>query len=420
MNTASTNNNCLQLSPKAHNSANGNDYGNGTKSSSLEDYRNEDQSHKHQPTDEPIGTNIGLPIGNNKLKVVVDIVDPYTLQACDILELLDPTTDANVYAVISKLMIHGSCGYANPNATCMKDGGSCSRNFPKPYCDKTYIDKDGFVHYRRRDTEIQTQRQNVWLDNRGRNLPFLIWGEMAKKFDINEYDKIDKSVIIAVSSAWATKRYGGLQLSSTSTTHYYLNPNFSRSKPYSKRAIIDDGTATATIICFSPEAHTFVPDCIIIVNTIEDKDTNHVPPVLKQAEGHVYIFQHHFGQKARPGYPNLTFDAVLKPLTEPLLALPAAEPLNSPAAEILKGPSIGDNPTTTDERATPSAKNNVQVQTQNPEGKTKKQDVDCSKRLMLKGKTKANRLSDATLLFVQQQAATSSYKCTCIKQYGLL
>nr|GEZ78648.1 DNA helicase PIF1, ATP-dependent [Tanacetum cinerariifolium] len=81
-------------------------------------------------------------------------------------ELPDPVTDANTYAVISELTIHGPCGYANPSATCLKDGGNCNRNFSKPYCDKTYIDKDGFVYYRRRDTEIQVQRQNVCLDNR--------------------------------------------------------------------------------------------------------------------------------------------------------------------------------------------------------------------------------------------------------------
>nr|GEV50046.1 DNA helicase [Tanacetum cinerariifolium] len=63
-------------------------------------------------------------------------------------------------------MIHRSCGFANPTAARMKDGGTYNRNFPKPYCNKTYIDKEGFVHYRRRDTEIQVQRQHVWLDNR--------------------------------------------------------------------------------------------------------------------------------------------------------------------------------------------------------------------------------------------------------------
>ncbi|GKD54835.1 DNA helicase, partial [Tanacetum coccineum] len=98
--------------------------------------------------------------GDSKVQQDID-VDKYVCA-----ELPDPVTDPNTYVVISELMIHGPCGSANPTATCMKDGGSCNRNFPKPYCNKTYIDKEGFVHYRRRDTEIQVQRQHVWLDNR--------------------------------------------------------------------------------------------------------------------------------------------------------------------------------------------------------------------------------------------------------------
>ncbi|GJT22937.1 ALP1-like protein isoform X1 [Tanacetum coccineum] len=62
---------------------------NDTNLSAAKDYRNEDQTHKHRPTDKSIGTNIGLPIGNNKPEVAtrieVDIVDPYTLQPCDVL-----------------------------------------------------------------------------------------------------------------------------------------------------------------------------------------------------------------------------------------------------------------------------------------------------------------------------------------------
>nr|GEZ25682.1 DNA helicase [Tanacetum cinerariifolium] len=106
-------------------------------------------------------------------------------------ELLNPISDVNAYAVISELMIHGPCGYANPSATCMKDDGHCNRNFPKPYCDKTYIDKDGFVHYRRRDTEIQTQRQNVWLDNRyvvpyNKTLKTFIWKAVTTALRLEE------------------------------------------------------------------------------------------------------------------------------------------------------------------------------------------------------------------------------------------
>ncbi|GJX19647.1 DNA helicase [Tanacetum coccineum] len=81
-------------------------------------------------------------------------------------ELPDPTIDIDGYNVILELMIHGPCGAANLNATCMKDGGTRNRNFPKAYCNRTYIDKDDFMHYRRLDTIIEIQRQNVWLDNR--------------------------------------------------------------------------------------------------------------------------------------------------------------------------------------------------------------------------------------------------------------
>nr|GFD05892.1 DNA helicase [Tanacetum cinerariifolium] len=66
---------------------------------------------------------------------------------------------------MSELMMHGPCGLTNKNAACMKDGTKCNRHFPKAYSNATYIDKDGFVHYRRRETGIETERQNVRLDN---------------------------------------------------------------------------------------------------------------------------------------------------------------------------------------------------------------------------------------------------------------
>nr|GEV01017.1 DNA helicase [Tanacetum cinerariifolium] len=79
-------------------------------------------------------------------------------------ELPNPAEDPNGYRIISELMMYGPCGLAYRNAPCMKDGNKCNRNFPKLYSDNTYIDKDGFVHYRRR-TGIDTEKQNVWLDN---------------------------------------------------------------------------------------------------------------------------------------------------------------------------------------------------------------------------------------------------------------
>ncbi|GJX45555.1 hypothetical protein Tco_0262231 [Tanacetum coccineum] len=81
------------------------------------------------------------------------------------IDLPDPANDLNGYKFISEFMIHGPCGLVNISAPCMKDGSKCNRHFPKPYYDKTYIDKDGYVHYRRRETGIDTERQNVRLDN---------------------------------------------------------------------------------------------------------------------------------------------------------------------------------------------------------------------------------------------------------------
>nr|GEY70252.1 DNA helicase [Tanacetum cinerariifolium] len=80
-------------------------------------------------------------------------------------ELPNPTNDAGGYRVISELMMHGPCGYANLNATCMKDGTNCNLNFPKPYSDRTFVDKEGYVYYRRRKTGVDIERQGVRLDN---------------------------------------------------------------------------------------------------------------------------------------------------------------------------------------------------------------------------------------------------------------
>ncbi|GKA39701.1 DNA helicase [Tanacetum coccineum] len=41
----------------------------------------------------------------------------------------------------------------------------------------------------------------------GMNLPFLIWGDKAENFDIDEYNQMQKPIIIAIASAWATKKY---------------------------------------------------------------------------------------------------------------------------------------------------------------------------------------------------------------------
>ncbi|GKA89831.1 DNA helicase [Tanacetum coccineum] len=198
---------------------------------------------------------------------------------------------------------------------------------------------------------------------------------LSEGFDVDEYTKLQKPVIIAVSSGWATKKYGGLELIATSATHYYINPNIREANyildVYCFKAVVDDGTATTTITCFSPEAHTFVPECNAIVTSAQSHDTNHIPPALKEVEGQTYIFKYHFGQKANPGNPKFTLDAALKPTATPLLALPETESTTSPSAEKLEEHSNQNTPTAIGEESTTAGKNKEQEAAENPEDKKK-------------------------------------------------
>ncbi|GJV93168.1 DNA helicase [Tanacetum coccineum] len=74
--------------------------------------------------------------------------------------------DPQGHRIVLELMMHGPCGLANPSATCTQNSSRCKKDFPKEYCNQTYVDKSGFVHYKRRDTGITTTRQNVSLDNK--------------------------------------------------------------------------------------------------------------------------------------------------------------------------------------------------------------------------------------------------------------
>ncbi|GJV69191.1 DNA helicase [Tanacetum coccineum] len=81
-------------------------------------------------------------------------------------ELSSQHADPQGYRIVSELMMHGPCGLANLSATCTQNNSRCKKDFPKEYCNQTYVDKSRFVHYKRRDTGVTTTRQNVGLDNK--------------------------------------------------------------------------------------------------------------------------------------------------------------------------------------------------------------------------------------------------------------
>ncbi|GKB28117.1 hypothetical protein Tco_0867518, partial [Tanacetum coccineum] len=91
---------------------------------------------------------------------------------------------------------------------------------------------------------------------------------------------------------------------------------------YCFKAIIDGGTAMATITCFSLEAHTFLPDC------------NDVG--------------------ARPGDPDFNLDVSFKPPLQPLLSRPPPHPTTPPSPEILQQTTSNKIPTASESDLCPS------------------------------------------------------------------
>ena len=67
--------------------------------------------------------------------------------------------------VVTKFMMHGLCGVANPKSPCMIDG-HCSKKFPKDYVNETYAGQDGYPHYQRRNTNRCVNKSGVLLDNK--------------------------------------------------------------------------------------------------------------------------------------------------------------------------------------------------------------------------------------------------------------
>ena len=80
-------------------------------------------------------------------------------------ELPDKRKYPQLFDVVTKLMMHGPCGMANPKSPCMNEG-KCSKFFPKKFADSTTFDEDGYPIYKRINTGVTTMRKDIELDNR--------------------------------------------------------------------------------------------------------------------------------------------------------------------------------------------------------------------------------------------------------------
>ncbi|CAN0827162.1 hypothetical protein LINGRAHAP2_LOCUS908 [Linum grandiflorum] len=78
--------------------------------------------------------------------------------------LPDPMIDPVGYEAVTKFMLHGPCGQTRPTSPCMKEG-KCSKFFPKPFAPETTFDKNGYVTYCRRATNISAIKSGANLDN---------------------------------------------------------------------------------------------------------------------------------------------------------------------------------------------------------------------------------------------------------------
>ena len=79
-------------------------------------------------------------------------------------EIPDKDTFPELYQIVTKFMMHGPCGVANPNSPCMEDG-KCTKKFPKDFTEVT-MECDGYPQYRRRDDGKYIMKNGVPLDNR--------------------------------------------------------------------------------------------------------------------------------------------------------------------------------------------------------------------------------------------------------------
>lgn len=95
-------------------------------------------------------------------------------------ELPDPRTQACLFEIARRCLLHGPCGARNPGAPCMRDAGSCKARYPKDFREATSLLPDTYPLYRRRDAGITVHKNGAILDNRDvvPYSPFL-----AKRFD---------------------------------------------------------------------------------------------------------------------------------------------------------------------------------------------------------------------------------------------
>ncbi|KAK9733000.1 hypothetical protein RND81_04G037300 [Saponaria officinalis] len=93
----------------------------------------------------------GLPYAQILLWLNKDKCGPSTEYIDNIIsaEIPGMKKDTDLYDAVSKYMVHGPCGTANPKCPCMKND-KCGKNYPKAFNEETTFDHNGYPIYKRR------------------------------------------------------------------------------------------------------------------------------------------------------------------------------------------------------------------------------------------------------------------------------
>jgi len=97
--------------------------------------------------------------GSNKMHNATDIDNVISA------ELPHPNLYPKLFKVVTSYMIHGPCGVAKLNSSCMKQG-KCSKFFAKKFTIVTTIDEDGYPIYKRRNTGFFVEKNGIQMDNK--------------------------------------------------------------------------------------------------------------------------------------------------------------------------------------------------------------------------------------------------------------
>ncbi|OBZ78054.1 hypothetical protein A0H81_02325 [Grifola frondosa] len=93
----------------------------------------------------------GLP----HMHLLIFLEEPYKIRDAAMVDsivsaqLPDPETQPLLYAMVTKCMLHGPCGPAHPNAPCMSENATCSKRYPRDFCEETTMGEDGYPVYAR-------------------------------------------------------------------------------------------------------------------------------------------------------------------------------------------------------------------------------------------------------------------------------